>query len=74
MTQLLPKLSQFFWAKIGEDLAVHINNWRERLAGKLDHFGHGLAVGNHVERFIFDAALVKPALRFVAPAAIGFDE
>jgi len=72
--KLLPKLRQFFRTEVGEDLAVHINHRRERLTGQRDHLGHGLAVGDNVERLVFDAALVEPTLRLVAPAAIRFYE
>ena len=72
--QFLPKLRQFVWSEVGEDLAVHVHHRREALAGEIDHFRHGLAVRNHVERFVLDAALVEPVLRLVAPRAIRFDE
>jgi hypothetical protein len=33
-----------------------------------------LAIGDYVERLVFDAALVEPVLRFMTPWAKGFDE
>ena len=71
---LLPKFCEFVRAEIGKDFSVRLQHRRERLAGELDHFRHGLTVGKHVERFIFEAAFVEPALRLVTPAAIRFDE
>ena len=71
---LLPKLRQFFRAEVGEDLAVHLNHRRERLAGELDHFRHRLFIGDDINLLVLDAALVEPALRLVAPAAIRFDK
>ena len=71
---LRPKIFQLFRAEVGENFSIRLDHRRERLAGELDHFIHGRAVGNHVERLIFDAALVEPALPLVAPAAIRFDE
>ena len=72
--KLFPKFRQIVRTEIGENLAVHFDDGGELLAGEVAHFCEGLAVGDDIERFILDAALVEPGDGFLTPGTIRFDE
>jgi hypothetical protein len=72
--QLFPKEFELFGIEIGEDFAININDRRERLAGKFEHFVAGGAIGGDVESLEGDLPFLKPVDGFVTPSAEWFDK
>lgn len=69
-----PELLELLRVEVREHLAVHLDDWRECLAGKLHHFFHRHWMENDVQFFVSKAALIEPAHGIMAPRAVWLDE
>lgn len=70
---LFEEWDEFGDPEVGEDLAMPVHRRRFGLAGKGDHFLHGLAVIGDDERLHLDFLALEVFDDFVAPRATAFD-
>ena len=72
--KILKKAGQFFRAEIRQNFSIHVQHWREFLAGNLHHLIKCAVIRHHVNLLVSDVVVIEPAHRLVTPTAIRLDE
>src|SRR5258706_4846886 len=70
LLQLLPEIRKLVRTEVRQDFTIQFNFRGKFLAGKADHFVISRFIGDNVDLFIVDAALIEPVGGLMAPTAV----